>query len=127
MKDHINDILVIAEKNRGGVPVLGKVFPHTTLNNYFAAFANRGGISLIRNSIDNTNARFAAERSLIGSMALAILIALTHFYIVEVDDIEWRATLKKLSDDERLLFNMVSDFHGDRPVRCRLYRQRHHR
>ena len=38
---------------------------------------------------------------LIGLMSLLVLIPMTNFYIVEVEDVEWQATLKKLNNNER--------------------------
>ena len=63
MRDRINDVLVEAEKKRGGLPIQGKQFNPTNVNNYFAELVNRKNISLVMNSIDNTNARYAAASS----------------------------------------------------------------
>jgi len=49
-------------------------------------------------------------------MALIIVVASTHFYVVADEDIEWRQFLSVLPEDSKLLYNMVSDFHGGKPV-----------
>jgi hypothetical protein len=75
-------------------------------------------LSLINKSNAKTNNRWTAEHSLIGSMSLLIVVALTHFYVVDDEDVEWRGILKQLSEEELMLYSMVSDFYGDQPVRC---------
>jgi hypothetical protein len=67
-------------------------------------------------SIAKTNARWTAEHSSIVTMALIIVVASTHFYVVADEDIEWRQFLSVLPEDSKLLYNMVSDFHGGKPV-----------
>ena len=84
-----------------------------------ALFANKGGICLTENSIAKTNSRWTAEHSSIGTMALVIVVACTHFYVVANEDTEWRQFLSTLPEDSKLLYNMVSDFHGGKPVRVR--------
>ena len=119
MKDKVNDMIVANLKNRGGVPILNMRLPSSTLSNYVGEFASKQGVSLTDKSVDDTNARHTAERSLICSMALLIVVSMTHFYVTDDDDVAWRGMMKKLSNDERLLCDMVSDFHGNRPVRAR--------
>ena len=119
IRDDINAMLVENEKNRGGAPASNKRFAESTIDNYKAALANKSGVSLIKTSVDNTIARFIAERSLISAMAFIIVVAMTHFYVTPQDDVQWREELNKLDDDERLLHDLVSKFHGNRPVRAR--------
>jgi hypothetical protein len=52
-------------------------------------------------------------------MALIIVVASTHFYVVADKDDEWGQFLSSLPEDSKLLYNMVSDFHGGKPVRVR--------
>jgi hypothetical protein len=61
-------------------------FNPTTINNYMALFANKGGISLTENSIAKTNACWTAEHSSIGTMALIIVVATRYFYVVANED-----------------------------------------
>ncbi len=65
-------------------------FSPTTVNNYMTLFATKGGISLTDKSIAKTNARWTAEHSSIGTMALIIVVASTHFHVVADEDIEWQ-------------------------------------
>jgi hypothetical protein len=91
-------------------------FNPTTINNYMALFANKGGISLTENSIAKTNACWTAKHSSIKTMALIIVAATTHFYVVANEDTEWRQFLKTLPDESKQLYKMVSKFHGEKPV-----------
>ncbi len=52
-------------------------------------------------------------------MAVVIVVATTHFYVVATRDTEWRQFLSTLPGDSKLLYNMVSDFHCGKPVRVR--------
>jgi hypothetical protein len=94
-------------------------FNPTTVHNYMALFATKGGISLTDKSIAKNNASWTAEHSSIGMMALIIVVASTHFYVVADEDIEWRQFLSSLPEDSKLLYNMVSNLHGGKPVRVR--------
>jgi hypothetical protein len=118
IREKVNEILVENLKRRGGAPALNHQFPASTISNYVSEFASKGGVSLVQNSVDDTDACWTAKRSLIGSMSLLIGIALMHFYVVDVDDVAWRDMLKKLDEDERMMHEIVSQFHGGRPVRC---------
>ena len=119
MEEKVNDMLVQALREKGLRPPPGYQFNRTTISNYKAYFASKGIISLTDDSIDKTDARRTAEKSLISSMALLIVVALTHFYVAEVEDTEWREFITKLSPEDRKLYDMVSDFHGGKPVRYR--------
>ena len=119
MKERVEEMLVENIKKRGGVPVTNMQLCSQTVRNYLGELASMPGVSLANKSVDDTNARHTAERSLIGSMALLIVIAMTHFYITDEDDVGYRAKMKELSVDELVLSDMVSEFHGNRPVRAR--------
>jgi hypothetical protein len=79
-------------------------FNPTTVDNYMALFATKGGISLTDKSIAKNNASWTAEHSSIGMMALIIVVASTHFYVVADEDIEWRQFLSSLPEDSKLLY-----------------------
>ena len=68
--------------------------------------------TILSRKFDVTNARWTAEHSSIGTMALVIVVATTHFFVVATEDTEWRQFLSTLPEDSKLLYNMVSDFHG---------------
>lgn len=118
-KDQVNAMLVEKERQTGRLPDPKKKYNATTVNNYLAAMATRGNISLQGKSIAKTNARYTKERSVIGSMSLILVVAMTHFYVVEEEDVEWRQTIKQLPKEDRLLYDMVCAFHGNKPVRVR--------
>ena len=87
--------------------------------NYCALFASKSDhLSLVVESNAKTNNRYTSEHSLIGSMSLLILVALTHFRVVDVEMVEWRQQLEKLSEEEKILYYLVSDFFGNKPVQC---------
>jgi hypothetical protein len=119
MREYVNDMLIESATKKGRLCASDMKFNPTTVNNYMALFANKGGISLTEKSIAKTNARWTAEHSSIGTMALVIVVATTHFYVVATEDTEWRQFLSTLPEDSKLLYNMVSDFHGGKPVRVR--------
>ena len=50
-------------------------------------------------------------------MALIIIVAMTHFYVVANKDVKWRGEIRALADETNELYEMVSDFHGGKPVR----------
>jgi len=114
-----NDMLIESARKKGRLCASDVKFNATTVNNYMVLFANKGGISLTDKSIAKNNSRWTAEHSFIGTMALIIVVAATHFYVVADEDIEWRQFLSSLPEDSKLLYNMVSDFHGGKPVRVR--------
>ena len=119
MRESVKEMLIENIKKRGGVPVTNLQLNTSTVSNYVGEMANMTGLSLAIGSVDNTNARHAAERSLIGSMQLLVVIAMTHFYVTDIDDVEYRTKMKEHSADELILSKMVSQFHGNRPVRAR--------
>mmetsp|Transcript_30340 Transcript_30340/g.73245 ORF Transcript_30340/g.73245 Transcript_30340/m.73245 type:complete len:214 (-) Transcript_30340:184-825(-) len=55
-------------------------FNAATIANYRALFAAKGGISLVLESLAKADNRWIQERSIIGSMAFIIVVAMTHFY-----------------------------------------------
>ena len=118
-KCHGNELLVgKTAKIIRGVPIpLGKRYNSTTLSNYAAEFAPRSNImSIIINSIPKTSNRWNTEHSLIELMTLLILVALTHFCVADKEDPERRQQLSKLSDSDKMLYNMVCEFHGGKPM-----------
>jgi hypothetical protein len=119
MKEYVNEMLIESARKKGCLCTSDMRFNATTINNYMALFANKGGISLTEKSTAKTNARWTAKHSSIGTMALIIIVACTHFYVVASDDTEWRKFLNTLPDDSKVLYEMVSTFHGGKPVRVR--------
>ena len=119
VQDEVNNMLVKSAIQKGHVPASDHVYNTTTLNNYTSTLARAGGISLANESIAKTNNRWTAERSAMGTMALIIVVAMTHFYVVPEEDVAWREEIRDFDDDTRELYDMVCDFHGGKPVRCR--------
>ena len=117
--DEINDYLLQKLRENGGLPEGGKKWCRQTLANYAAYLAKRFNLCLTEGSIDKTNARYTAENSLIGAMAQLVIVAMTHFYVVEEEDPEWRAEVAQMDKADLLLYKLVCHFHGDRPVRAR--------
>jgi hypothetical protein len=98
MKEYVNEMLIESERKKGRLCTSDKTFNPTTLNNYMALFASKGGICLTEKSIAKTNAHWTAKHSSFGSMALIIIVASTHCYVVASDDTEWRKFLNTLPD-----------------------------
>ena len=118
-KKLLNAILVNKEKQNGCLPDPHKKFNDTTLRNYTALLASRSNhLSLAGRTNPKTNARWTAERSLIGSMTLLILVALTHFYVCDKEDDEWKQTLRQYTKEELMLYDMVCAFYGTKNVKC---------
>ncbi len=106
MREYVNDMLFQSGTKKGRLCASDMKFNPTTVNNYMALFANRGGTSLTKKSIAKTNARWTVEHSSIGTMALVIVVAPTHFYVVATKDTEWRQFLSTLPEDSKLLYNI---------------------
>ena len=87
--DAINDMLVENLRMRGHVPESCKKYNSTTLCNYLARFAKRDDFTLQLKTNPKTNNRWTAEHSTINAMAFIIIVALTHFYVVDEEDIDW--------------------------------------
>jgi hypothetical protein len=119
IQECVNVMLIESARKKGHLCASDMRFNSKTVNNYMELFATKGGISLTDKSIAKTNAIWTAEHSSIGTMALIIVVASTHFYVVADEDIEWQQFLSSLPEDSKLLYNMVSDFHGGKPVRVR--------
>jgi hypothetical protein len=109
-------MLIESARKKGSLCASDMMFNATTINSHMALFANKGGISLTEKSIAKTNACWTAEHSSIGTMAIIIVVACTHFYVVASDDTEWHKFLNTLTDDSKVLYEMVSKFHGGTPV-----------
>jgi hypothetical protein len=116
LKEYVKNMLVEPASKKGCLCGDDMKFNPTTINNYMALFANKGGTSLTETSIAKTNAHWTAEHSSIGTMALIIFVATTHFYVVANEDTEWRQFLKSLPDESKQLYKVVSKFHGGKPV-----------
>ena len=97
-------------------PASNKRWNENTLSNYLALLAQRFNLCLTDNSIPKTNACFTEETSLISRMAQLIVVAMTHFYTAEQEDVEWRKMVNQLSEEDRILYELVSYFHDGRPV-----------
>jgi hypothetical protein len=72
MQECVNDMLIESARKKGRLCASNMKFNPTTVNNYMALFATKGGISLTDKSIAKTNARWTVEHSFIGTMALII-------------------------------------------------------
>ena len=57
-------------------------------NTYMAIFACiSGDLTITDNSIAKTNNRFTAENSLLEAICYLIVVAMTHFYLVDTEDL----------------------------------------
>ena len=64
-----------------------------------------------------TSSRYIAEKSLISSMALIILVVCTHFIVVEKQDQEIRKILNQTPNDGvKLMYRLVSKCNKNLPV-----------
>ena len=48
-----------------------------------------------------------------------IVVAMTQFYVVEEEDQEFLAKISELDPDDRLLYDLVREFHGNVPIKAR--------
>ena len=67
-------MLIESARKKGRLCASDMKFNATTVNNYMALIANKGGISLTDKSIAKNNSRWTAEHSSIGTMALIIVL-----------------------------------------------------
>ncbi len=116
MQEYVKDMLIKSATKKGCLCASDTMFNPTTINNYMALVANKGGICFTKNSISKVNARWTAEHSLIGTMALVIVVACMHFYVVANENTKCCQFISTLPEDSKLLYNMVSNFHGGKPV-----------
>ncbi len=56
-KEYVNEMLIGSARKKGCLCASDMTFNATTINNYMALFANKGGISLTEKSIAKTNAQ----------------------------------------------------------------------
>ena len=119
MEKNIQQMLFDSMKQKGYAPDPDMKFNSQTVRNYYAMLANRAGLSLVDKSIEKTSNRWTVEHSIIGTMDLIVVIAMTHFYVVEYDDPEWHQYLKTIPKETRLLYDLVCLFYGNKPVRPR--------
>ncbi len=75
MRECVNDMLIESARKKGRLCASDMKFNATTVNNYMALFANKGGISLTDKSIAKNNSRWTVKHSSIGMMALIIVVA----------------------------------------------------
>lgn len=117
MEDMINDLLLAKEHKRGGLPESNKRYDPSTISNYLALFAQQEGITVTDDSVPKTKNRWVQEQSWIGSTQYSLVVASTHCYPVMSEDPEWRKELDDIPEDDKLLYRIMSDFHGGRPIR----------
>ena len=118
MKDQVNKMLVGKLRENGDLPGSGFRYCNKTLNNYVANFANLNGIALVDKSIAKTNNRLRAEQSTIEMLNYLLVIAMTHFYVVDSEDVVWRDTLRTIPAEDRMLYDLVAKWHN-KPIRVR--------
>ena len=85
-----------------------------------ALFTQMGvGLTLSNTSTAKTNNRFTAENSLLEAISYLVVVSMTHFYVAESEDPEWRQQLKGIPHQDKLLYRLVCAFFGGLPVRAR--------
>ena len=117
----ISKLLVESSKdkvrNTGCVPLSDIQKPSTnTIKNYRALIASNDRIKVTNETIGKTDARYSAENSLMSAMALVVLVASTHYYVIPQEIAQVRNDMKTASDGVRMLYNVVSKAHGNVPV-----------
>lgn len=120
-KKDVNNILVAHQKKRfekkGFVALnIPNKLNRTSINNYGAVIASSNKISISKTAVDKSDARFTAENSLMSAVALLIVVAATHFVVVSTEDPDIRKMVNKLSKEDRMLYDMVSEAHGGKAV-----------
>lgn len=103
--DIVAEFVLEIVKNKG--IVCGTINPRT-IKNYMAYISTFPGVSLVDNSIPKTNNRWTAEHSDIAIIALMVVVAATHFYVVDEDDAKWNEYLDSVNDEDKEFFRMVS-------------------
>ena len=116
MLDTVNEILLEKERKNGGLPESSKRYNPQTLKNYFAYMADQAGITITDLSVPKSPNRWIRERSIIGAMAFAVTTAMAHSFVVPIEDPTYRAKINKIPIQDRLLYDMVSDVYGNKPI-----------
>ena len=98
-------------KVAGFVPIDGVLDAcYTTTSNYYAGLiASQPTVSITKTAIKKTQTRYTAENSLISSMALAVVVAATHFTPTTDDTTGLKKELKGASEGAKKFYNMVQD------------------
>lgn len=98
--------------------------PHRkTISNYQAVLANTSGISVVNKVIPKTNTRYTAEHSLISSMVLIMIVAVTHFDVSSEPLPALTKEVSEASDGVKLFYDLVSKAHNNlhiHPIRPEL-------
>ena len=116
MKEKVNELLRDALAKRGHVYAKSKTFNRITLQNYLTILVKRRNLSLIDNSTGKNNARYMTENSLIGAFCHLLVIAMTHFYVVEEKDVIWAEKISQLDEDDLVLYRLMGEFRGNKPI-----------
>ena len=88
----------------------------STLRNYTTEIAMNHSMSLMQTSIAKTSTRYAAERSIRGSISYLFVIAVTHFIPAFEEECDIRKELKGMSKETRQLYDLITDSRGGIPV-----------
>ena len=108
-------------EDQGHVPLsVTKYTPSaTTLDNYKALIiAKNSSVTTSNYAVSKSNSRYTSENSLISSMALLLVIAATHYIVIEEDNLEVRLDMKKESTPKGVikLYNMISSYYKNLPI-----------
>ena len=75
----------------GLVPICTTKNPsHTSINNYKAVLASQSSLSITTTAISKKNHRYTVENSLISAMVFLVVVASTHFILVNEENDETR-------------------------------------
>ena len=84
-----------------------------TIENYLALNAHQSVLNMCKKVILKTTGRWTAENSLIGLMALACLVATTHFIVVRKLDWELCLEVENFTKGNKLMFKLMQSIHND--------------
>ena len=94
----------------GFAPIDGlKEASHTTASNCAGLIASQPTVSIAKTAIKKTQTRCTAENSLISSMALAVVVAATHFTPTPDDTTGLKKELQGASEGAKKFCNMAQD------------------
>ena len=115
----INETRVREADELGLVPITSRNYKpcRATLDNYLAELANSDGVHIAASVSKKTTSRYTAENSLISSMCLAVLIAATHFIIVQDVNQDVEKMLKQTKNNGvKLMYNLVCKCNKNLPM-----------
>ena len=88
----------------------------STVSNYKAKVASQKNVSICNTVVSKTRTRYTAENSLISAMALLCVVAASHYFICDEDQLQIERDMSTAPEGVRFLYKKVSQHHNYLPI-----------